>query len=63
VCFIGMHTQPPKAKKQIYNKEHFSAERSQKWYKEFFSDWQGSQLHWWFRDQPYNTDWINNDIN
>ena len=56
VCFIGMHPQPPKAKKQIYNKEHFSAERSQQWYKEFFSDWQSSQLHWWFRDQPYNPD-------
>jgi hypothetical protein len=62
-CFIGMHVKSPKAKKQIYNKQYFSAERSQDWYREFFSDWQGSQLHWWFRDRPYNPDWMNNDTN
>jgi trans-aconitate methyltransferase len=60
-CFIGMHSKAPKAKKQIYDKQYFSVERSQEWYQEFFSDWQGSKLYWWFRDQPYNPDWINND--
>jgi len=60
-CFIGMHIKPPKAKKQIYNKEHFSATRTVQWYKDFFSDWKGSNLHWWFRDQPYYPEWITND--
>lgn len=62
-CFIGMHIKAPKAKKQIYNKDYFSIDRSPEWYREFFSDWQGSKLYWWFRDQPYSHDWINNDTN
>jgi hypothetical protein len=62
-CFIGMHARPPKAKKQIYNKQYFSVDRSQDWYKEFFSNWQGSNLHWWFRDRPYFQDWMSNEPN
>lgn len=62
-CFIGMHIKPPKAKKQIYNKEYFSIDRTPSWYRAFFSNWTGSKLHWWFRDQPYNSDWMNNDFN
>lgn len=62
-CFIGMHAQPPKAKKQIYNKQYFSVDRSQDWYREFFSNWQGSDLHWWFRDRPYFQDWMSNEPN
>ena len=60
-CFIGMHVRQPKAKKQIYNKQYFSVDRSQDWYREFFRNWQGSDLHWWFRDKPYNPTWMNND--
>ena len=65
VCFIGMHTQtrPPKAKKQIYNKEYFSIQRTEEWYYQQFASWQGSDLYWWFRDRSYYPEWMNNVSN
>lgn len=58
-CFIGMHNIPPKGKKQIHDAEYFTAERTEQWYKDQFSDWSGPPLYWWFRDQPYDPEWIN----
>lgn len=58
-CFIGMHNIPPKGKKQIHNAEYFTAQRTEQWYRDQFSDWTGSKLYWWFRGQPYDPEWIN----
>lgn len=57
-CFIGMHNIPPKGKKQIHKAEYFTANRTEQWYRDQFSDWTGSKLYWWFRGQPYTSNWI-----
>jgi|LakMenEpi03Aug12_release.lakeMendotaPanAssembly.Ray.scaffolds.fasta_scaffold398198_2 SAM-dependent methyltransferase len=58
-CFIGMHNIPPKDKKQIHEAEYFTADRTEQWYRDQFSDWTGPPLYWWFRGEPYNPDWMN----
>ena len=48
--FIGLHTNPGKTKKRIYDPAYTNPHRTIEWYQEQFSDWTGPDLYWWFRD-------------
>ena len=48
--FIGLHSNPGKTKKRIYDPAYLNPHRTVEWYQEQFSDWSGPDLYWWFRD-------------
>ena len=61
-CFIGLldpSTTPVKSKKQgLYDKQFFSARRTQQWYWDQFKDWRGSDLYIYFKGPTsYYEDW------
>ena len=60
-CFVGLldPTIPVKSKKQgLYDKQFFSAQRTQQWYWDQFKDWRGSDLYIYFKGPTsYQEDW------
>ena len=48
--FIGLHSNPGKTKKRIYDPAYINPYRTIEWYQEQFSNWSGPALYWWFRD-------------
>jgi len=56
--FIGLHSNPGKTKKRIYDTAYITLNRTVEWYQEQFSDWTGPDLYWWFRDSDTKcNDW------
>ena len=52
--FIGLHSDPGKCKKRIYDTAYINYDRTVEWYQEQFSDWAGPDLYWWFRDSNHS---------
>lgn len=63
-CFIALIDPADHAgkscKKQLYNQEHFQEQRSQQWYKNKCSGWEGSDLYLFFKGQPWQPNWFHN---
>lgn len=62
-CFISLNYQrPPKGKKIMYDPEFYSSNRTREFFKSYFTNWQGSDLFWWWKDREHYADWINDQL-
>jgi hypothetical protein len=63
-CFIGLNFQrPAKGKKTMYDPAYFREPRTREFFRKYFTDWQGSDLFWWWKDRSHYPEWLDEQLN
>lgn len=63
-CFIGLNFQrEAKSKKTMYDPAYFRQPRTREFFRNYFTDWSGSDVFWWWKDRMHYDGWAEDQIN
>jgi len=63
-CFIGLNFQrSAKGKKTMYDPAYFRKPRTREFFRDYFTNWSGSDLFWWWKDRTHYAGWVDDQLN